>query len=57
MVTAVALDAEHQLAPEGRLVITKMVMTNFKSYAGEQVVGDFHKVRLHHFLDLYATIL
>ena len=33
-----------QRVPVGRLVITKMVMTDFKSYAGEQVVGEFHKV-------------
>lgn len=27
-----------------RLVITKMVLNNFKSYAGRQVIGPFHKV-------------
>ena len=26
-----------------RLMIEKMVLRNFKSYAGEQVVGPFHK--------------
>lgn len=29
-----------------RLFIQEMVMTNFKSYAGEQRVGPFHKVRV-----------
>jgi hypothetical protein len=29
---------------EPRLFITEMVMENFKSYAGEQRVGPFHKV-------------
>lgn len=28
-----------------RLFIKEMVMRNFKSYAGEQRVGPFHKVR------------
>lgn len=28
-----------------RLVITKMVLNDFKSYAGRQVIGPFHKVR------------
>lgn len=28
--------------PVTRLVITKLVLTNFKSYAGEQVIGPFH---------------
>ncbi len=27
-----------------RLIITEMVLENFKSYAGEQRVGPFHKV-------------
>lgn len=29
-----------------RLFIREMVMRNFKSYAGEQRVGPFHKVRV-----------
>lgn len=32
--------------PKKRLVIKKMVLENFKSYAGAQHVGPFHKVRL-----------
>ena len=31
-------------APKKRLVITKLVLENFKSYAGEVTVGLFHKV-------------
>ncbi|KAJ1969692.1 Structural maintenance of chromosomes protein 4 [Dispira parvispora] len=30
-------------APETRLIITRMVLNNFKSYAGQQIVGPFHK--------------
>ncbi len=32
-------------APQ-RLVITEMVLENFKSYAGEQRVGPLHKARV-----------
>lgn len=35
---------ERSRAP--RLFIKEMVMRNFKSYAGEQRVGPFHKVRV-----------
>lgn len=31
--------------PKSRLMIKEMVLENFKSYAGEQRVGPFHKVR------------
>jgi hypothetical protein len=31
--------------PSTRLIISKMVLKNFKSYAGIQEVGPFHKVR------------
>ena len=30
--------------PQRRLIIKEMVLENFKSYAGEQRVGPFHKV-------------
>lgn len=30
-----------------RLMITHIVNQNFKSYAGEQILGPFHKVSLH----------
>ena len=29
--------------PAQRLIITKLVLNNFKSYAGERVIGPFHK--------------
>lgn len=37
-------------ASRPRLVIKEMVLRNFKSYAGEQRIGPFHKVRLLFFL-------
>ena len=33
---------EEQTGPKPRMVISRLVMTNFKSYAGRQVVGPFH---------------
>ena len=37
-------DADEEGAvPQSRLMITKMVLENFKSYAGEQDIGPFHK--------------
>ncbi len=35
-----------------RLMIKEMVLDNFKSYAGAQRVGPFHKVRAHPALSL-----
>ena len=32
------------MSTEGRLVIRHLVLHNFKSYAGEQYIGPFHKV-------------
>lgn len=29
---------------QGRLIIEKIVVDNFKSYAGRQEIGPFHKV-------------
>jgi AAA15 family ATPase/GTPase len=37
-----------------RLIITEMVLENFKSYAGEQRVGPFHKVLF--LTTLYETL-
>ncbi|OQV02977.1 hypothetical protein CLAIMM_08084 [Cladophialophora immunda] len=34
--------AEEPTGPKSRMVIRQLVMTNFKSYAGRQVVGPFH---------------
>ena len=41
------MDEERQPAgpSSSRLIITDMVLENFKSYAGKQRVGPFHKVR------------
>jgi structural maintenance of chromosome 4 len=36
-------DASPARAPAARLLITKMVLTNFKSYGGEREIGPFHK--------------
>ena len=35
---------EEPAGPKSRLVIHKMVLINFKSYAGRQEIGPFHKV-------------
>lgn len=35
---------EKDLPPRPRLVISKLVLTNFKSYAGRQEIGPFHSV-------------
>lgn len=37
---------EKDLPPRPRLVISKLALTNFKSYAGRQEIGPFHSVRL-----------
>ncbi len=44
MAAAMDTDENAQQGPQGRLVITKMVLNNFKSYQGERSVGPFHKV-------------
>lgn len=36
---------EEPSGPKSRLVIHKMALINFKSYAGRQEIGPFHKVR------------
>jgi len=36
---------EQSSGPQTRLVIHKIVLVNFKSYAGRQIIGPFHKVR------------
>ena len=36
---------EQPYGPQTRLVIHKIVLVNFKSYAGRQIIGPFHKVR------------
>jgi len=34
---------EEPTGPKSRMVIRQLVMTNFKSYAGKQIVGPFHQ--------------
>jgi structural maintenance of chromosome 4 len=38
-------EPEEDKGPKPRLVIHKIVLVNFKSYAGRQEIGPFHKVR------------
>jgi len=40
-VAAAPVESDH--GPKPRMVIRQLVMTNFKSYAGRQVVGPFHQ--------------
>lgn len=40
-----ALDEQQRAGPTTRLIITHIVVENFKSYSGRHVVGPFHKVR------------
>jgi len=41
---ASAASAASGLASKGRLMISKMVFENFKSYAGVKEIGPFHHV-------------
>ena len=56
-----AMDIEHpNTATENstaRLMITKIVNENFKSYAGTQELGPFHKVSLRLWLGTFLTAL
>ena len=38
---------EEPSGPKSRLMIHKMALVNFKSYAGRQVIGPFHKVCMY----------
>lgn len=40
-------ETEESKGPKPRLVIHKIVLVNFKSYAGRQEIGPFHKVNTH----------
>lgn len=42
---ASSMDVDQGHEPTKRLMIREMVLENFKSYAGAQHVGPFHKVR------------
>ena len=51
---------EEPQGPKPRLVIHKMALVNFKSYAGRQEIGPFHKVSYvlsHWFLTLTSTVV
>lgn len=50
-------DSNRSRSKTPRLFIREMVMRNFKSYAGEQRVGPFHKVSdlsLNHFSRVFS---
>lgn len=38
----VTIPAVEDMAPKPRIVLTYLILTNFKSYAGRQEVGPFH---------------
>lgn len=42
--SSIALQPEEPGRPKSRLVIHKLMLINFKSYAGRQEIGPFHKV-------------
>ena len=42
---------EEPTGPKSRLIIHKMALVNFKSYAGRQEIGPFHKVRSYMIFD------
>ena len=44
---------EEPKGPKARLVIHKLVLVNFKSYAGRQVIGPFHKASDFYFSRLW----
>lgn len=48
--TRVSPTPEEEIKP--RMVMTRMVLNNFKSYAGRQDIGPFHKVR-HQYHEIY----
>lgn len=45
---------EEPKGPQSRLVIHKLALTNFKSYAGRQEIGPFHKVYVIRLLSIPA---
>ena len=44
LAAAAAAEEEKDTEPKPRIVITHLVLMNFKSYAGRQEVGPFHSV-------------
>lgn len=47
---------EEPKGPKSRLTIHKMALVNFKSYAGRQEIGPFHKVRCHNSIHPYYSL-
>ena len=45
-----------QAAPLTRLIVTQIVVENFKSYAGRHTIGPFHKV-IHHLISLLPHLV
>ena len=43
--------------PKPRLVISQIVVENFKSYAGRQTIGPFHKVWARLYCALIAALV
>ncbi len=41
---SIAIPVTENTGPKARIVITYLILTNFKSYAGRQEIGPFHKV-------------
>lgn len=39
--------------PTKRLIVDHIVLENFKSYAGRQVIGPFHEVNLREFMIVF----
>lgn len=48
VIASVAPQPEEPKGPKSRLVIHKLMLVNFKSYAGHQEIGPFHKVSMPH---------
>ena len=48
---------EEPTGPKSRLTIHKMALVNFKSYAGRQEIGPFHKVCTQFTIDSHSSIL
>ena len=47
-------EVSEEAGPRNRIVITHLVLNNFKSYAGRQVIGPFHTV--HRYLSCILIV-
>jgi len=52
---ASASEVSEEAGPKNRIVITHLVLNDFKSYAGRQVIGPFHTV--HRNLSCWVLIV